>query len=114
MISANFLKDIEYTDAKPAVKLILETSFTKEIRIALKADQLMKEHKTPYPIVVHLIEGSLVFGVKGEENIIDTGAILTLEGNVPHDLKAITDCIVKLTLSKGDQVTRVEKVANPS
>jgi quercetin dioxygenase-like cupin family protein len=71
----------------------------------------MKEYQTPFPIVVHLLEGELTFGVQGVNHDLKKGAILTLEGNIPHDLTAKTDCIVRLTLSKLDKAERVEAVA---
>ena len=46
--------------------MILETSFSKEIRILLKNGQTMKEHKAPFPIGVHILEGTIDFGIKGE------------------------------------------------
>jgi quercetin dioxygenase-like cupin family protein len=46
--------------------VILETSFSKEIRILLKNGQTMKEHKAPFPIRVHILEGTIDFGIKGE------------------------------------------------
>lgn len=74
----------------------------------------MKEHKTPFPIIVHLLEGEINFGVQGAVHLLKKGAIITLEGDVPHDLTALKDSIVRLTLSKLDKVERVKKVAENS
>lgn len=110
MKTAALYQDLEYKANKPAIKVLLETSFTKEIRIAMKAGQLMKEHKTPYPIVVEIVEGQVDFGVQGKVFHLEKGNIIALDGNVPHDLKTIQDCIVRLTLTKQDKTSRVEKV----
>ena len=77
----------------------------------MKSGQVMKEHKAPYPIVVHILEGKIDFGVQGTIQSLEKGAILTLEGNIPHDLTAIEDSVVRLSLSKLDKSERVEKVA---
>ncbi len=114
MIPASFNQDLTFNESKISTSLILETSFSKEIRILLKKGQLMKEHKTPYPIVVHLLSGQIDFGVWDEIVPLKEGATLTLEGNTPHDLKAIEDSVVRLTLSKLDKAERVEKVAKNS
>ena len=53
----SFNENIEYSDKRIVTKVILETSFSKEIRILLKNGQTMKEHKAPYPIIVHILEG---------------------------------------------------------
>jgi quercetin dioxygenase-like cupin family protein len=91
--------------------MILETAFSKEIRIALKQGQLMKEHQTPYPIVIEMVEGEVDFGVNGTKQVIKKGDLLTLEGKVPHDLLALQNSIIRLTLSKLDKAERVEAVA---
>jgi quercetin dioxygenase-like cupin family protein len=110
----SFYNDLVFTDDKVKISVVLETSFSKEIRIAFKKGQVMKEHKTAFPIVVHLLEGSIEFGVKGEKHQLKKGDILTLEGNIPHDLLANEESIVRLTLSKLDSPERVEKVAEDS
>lgn len=106
----SFNEQLDYNDSRVVTRVILETSFSKEIRILMKSGQIMKEHKAPFPIIVHILEGEIDFGVNGEISLLKKGAILTLEGNVPHDLKAREDSIVRLTLSKLDSASRVEKV----
>ncbi len=112
MNTAFFYKDLEYSEDKPAVTLLLETSFTKEIRIALKKHQIMKEHQAPFPIIVQIIEGKIDFGVNNRILKLEKGGIITLEGGVPHDLKALEDSIIRLTLKKIDKASRVEKVTS--
>ena len=110
MVQSSFNKELVYSDTKVAVQLILETSFTKEIRILLKKGQEMKEHKTPYSIVIQLLKGEINFGVNGDISPLKEGDILTLEGGVPHNLVATKDSMVRLTLSKHDKVERVKEV----
>lgn len=111
MKTVNIYSDIVYGETKPNVSLLLQTLFTKEIRIAMKKGQIMKEHQAPYPIVIEMVEGKVNFGVNGEMHIILKGDILSLEGAIPHDLTALEDSIVRLTLSTLDSEKRVEKVA---
>lgn len=114
MNTASFRENLDFNDHKVVIKVLLETSFSKEIRILLKKGQVMKEHKAPYPIIVHILEGEIAFGVEGEVHDLKQGAILTLEGKIPHDLTAKEDSIVRLTLSKLDTAERVEKVVSNS
>ncbi len=114
MKSASLTTAIEYQEKRPAIKVLLETESGKEIRIAFKKEQVMKEHKTPFPIVVEIFEGKIEFGVNGEKGTLEKGALIALEGNVPHDLKALEDSIVRLSLNKADSVKRVENVAKDS
>jgi len=106
----SFTENLNFNDQKVVTKVILETPFSKEIRILLSKDQMMKEHKAPFPIIIHVIEGEIDFGVQGTKHNLKKGAIFTLEANIPHDLTATIDSIVRLTLSKLDTSERVEKL----
>ncbi|WP_299778087.1 cupin domain-containing protein [uncultured Formosa sp.] len=110
MMSTNLYNNLEFNDDKPAVSVLLQTAFSKEIRVLLKKGQSMKEHKAPKPIVIEVFDGEINFGVEGITHALKKGDLLTLDSNVPHDLFAKTDSIVRLTLSIQDSVERVEHV----
>lgn len=110
MKTAGILKNVEYNESRPAITPLMETDHSKELRIAIKKGQKMKEHQTPYPIVVEIFEGAINFGVNGETHSLQRGDIVALEGGVPHDLLGEQDSIVRLTLNKSDSVQRVENV----
>ncbi len=111
MNKASLTAGLEYKENKPAISVLLETDHSKELRIAMRTGQLMKKHKTPFPIVVEIFEGEIDFGVQGEVMKLVKGDIIALEASVPHDLKATIDSIIRLTLSKSDSSKRVMKVA---
>ena len=110
MQKVSFTKNLDFNDKKMVTQVLLETSFSKEICILLRKGQLMKEHKAPFPIIVHMVEGNIDFGVEGTVRLLKQGDMITLAANIPHDLLAISDSIVRLTLSKLDAVEQVEKV----
>lgn len=114
MKTASIYQDLEFNENKPAIKAILETDFTKEIRILMQENQEMKEHHTPFPIVVELLEGEIIFGVEGQNYEVKKGDLLTLSGGVPHNLIAKKESVIRLTLSKLDSSKRVEGVAEKS
>lgn len=114
MKTASLINGIQYHDTRPTIQVLMETDNGKEIRIAFKKGQVMKEHKTPFAIVVEIFEGSIDFGVNGEMFSLDRGDIVSLDGDVPHDLTATKDSIVRLSLNKGDSAKRVEDVAKNS
>ena len=114
MKTASIYQDLEFNENKPAIEAILETDFTKEIRILMRENQEMKEHQTPFPIVVELLEGEIIFGVEGQNYEVKKGDLLTLSGGVPHNLIAKKESIIRLTLSKLDSSKRVEGVAEKS
>ena len=107
---SSLTNNLEYHSEKPAISVLFETESTKEIRIAMKEGQFMKEHKTSFPIVVEIFEGAINFGVNGTVHNLVKGDLVALEASVPHDLIAAADSIVRLTLSKQDHASRVRSV----
>lgn len=107
----SFNENVEYNEDRVSTRLILESSFSKEIRIQLKKGQVMKEHKAPFSIIVHVLEGEIDFGLNGEVNNLVKGSMVSIEANVQHELSARADSIIRLTLSKMDKAERVENVA---
>lgn len=109
---ASLVNDLQYNDSRPTIQVLLDSDAGKEIRIAFKKDQVMKEHKTPFPIVVEVFEGAINFGVNGEVHSLKKGDLISLEGGVPHDLLALETSTVRLSLNKGDSARRVKDVVN--
>ena len=114
MKTASLIKDLQYNDTKPAIQVLIDTEACKEIRITFRGGQVMKEHKTSFPIVVEIFEGAIDFGVNGTICHLKKGDLVALDGGVPHDLKALETSTVRLSLNKADSTKRVEDVARNS
>ena len=110
MQTASFYKELTFSDESVIIKPMLDSDFGKEIRIAFKEGQIMKEHKTKFPITVMTMKGSIEFGVGEETVILNEGDVIALEGNIMHELKALKESVVRLSLHKGDTVARVKGV----
>jgi len=110
MNSANILENVVYNDEKVAISVLFETETTKEIRILFQKNQVMKKHQTKFPITVEIVEGAIDFGVNDVTHNLVKGDLVALGGSIPHDLLAVKDSIVRLTLSKLDSVDRVKGV----
>lgn len=107
---ASLTQGVLYHDERPTLKVLLDTEFGKEIRIAFKKNQVMKEHTAPFPIVVEVFEGAIDFGVNGKIQHLKEGDLIALDADVPHDLKATKTSIVRLSLNKADSIVRVRNV----
>lgn len=112
MKTASILKDLNFNETKPAISVLMDTAFTKEIRILFRKNQYMKEHKAPLPIVVEIVDEEIDFGVEGDNFNLKKGQLISLYANVPHNLTAISESIVRLTRSKGDDAIQVKEVTN--
>lgn len=112
MKATSILSNVQFSDVKPVVTLLMETQFTKEIRIALKEGQIMAEHKTSFPIIIEIVEGQIYLGVENDGYILDKGDLITLEANVSHDLRAQINTIIRLSLTYKDKKERVEELVN--
>ena len=108
--TASFFTDLEFSDKSVVITPMLDSNFGKEIRIAFQEGQVMKEHKTKFPITVMTLRGSIEFGVGKEMFILNEGDVIALEGDVMHELKATQESVVRLSLHKSDSVDRVKGV----
>lgn len=109
---ASLTSNLQYHQLRPAIQVLMETEAGKELRIVFKKGQVMKKHKTPFPIVVEIYDGAIDFGVNGETYKLKKGDLIGLEGGVPHDLVAVKKSTVRLSLNKKDSTQRVERVVN--
>ncbi len=98
-------------DAGLDIKALLQTDSSKEIRIIMPKDAAMKEHKAPGAIVVQVLQGHIWFEVEGKKSEFKAGDMLSLDANIPHSLGGLEDSIIRLSLSKIDDVKRVWKAA---
>lgn len=79
----------------------------KEISIRLAKDAVMKEHKAPGAIMVHVLRGEIDFCVNDEVLNLKELDMVALDSNVSHSITALKDSIIRLSLSKNDSVSRV-------
>ncbi|RXK00005.1 cupin [Arcobacter sp. CECT 8989] len=106
----NIYDKIEYSEEKVLITPMFDDENRKEIRIVFTKNQIMKDHKTKFPITVEIVEGSIDFGVKEEIFSLVKGDIVALDGDVMHNLKANENSVVRLSLSKNDTTNRVQGV----
>lgn len=98
MSKISIYKDLEYGDNKPILTILSSKNGVKEVRIALKDGQEMKAHKSSHPITVFVVIGQLDFGFKDERIVMEEGEFISLDANVVHDLIALEDTVVRLSI----------------
>ncbi len=112
MNTASFLTDVNYSEDRVVIDALITSPFGKEIRIAFQKGQIMKEHKTKFPITVSTVKGLIAFRVQGKTIELAAGDVIALEGSIMHELEALEQSVVRLSLHQGDSVERVAQVAD--
>lgn len=115
MKKASILDNIRYNESgtSPKVNLIMQSDLGKEIRIVFRKGQYMEEHYTPSPILVEVYEGSIEFGSENSVKTLKKGDLVALKGGIRHDLTALEDSIVRLSLHKNDNYGSIKEFLNP-
>jgi quercetin dioxygenase-like cupin family protein len=68
---------------------------TKNMTIAfwdVEAGSPLPEHQHVHEQILNVIEGELEFTMDNDTRILKAGTVVTIESNVPHAAKALTDC----------------------
>ncbi|MDF1881515.1 cupin domain-containing protein [Sulfurimonas sp. MAG313] len=102
-------EDLNFTNTAKITSMG-ETPFSKEIRICMGVDALMKEHKAPAPITIELFSGSIELKSENDTHIMQEGEIAVFEANIAHSLFALKNSIIRLSLSKSDTIQRVQNL----
>ncbi|GAB7548817.1 cupin domain-containing protein [Cupriavidus sp. 8B] len=79
------------------------TAFFKEsrlevMRLVLTAGKHMPAHAVAGPITVQCLEGEVDIGVEGAHRLLRRGDLIYLESNVMHDVTAISNASLLVTL----------------
>lgn len=91
-------------------KLLYEDKFSKEICLSMEKSSFMKEHFASSPIKIHVLKGSIEFGVGDEKVILNQFDMISLDSMIKHSLKANEDSIIRLSMSLNDTFSRIKEV----
>ena len=72
--------------------------YLEVMRMVLPAGKRIAPHHVSGPITIQCIEGEVDVGVENERQILRSGDLLYLAGNVEHDLLAVTNTSVLVTV----------------
>ena len=100
----NFLN----TDIK--ISVLSENQSSKDIQIIMPLNSVMKEHKAGFDITVQVLKGCIDFGIQDQILRLNELDMIAVAANIPHSLKANENSIIRLNLSKKDDVLRLNKL----
>lgn len=66
--------------------------------LAFSAGHVLKEHSAPFPLLMQALDGDLVVRADGRETTLRPGALLRLDAGLRHEVEALADSRLMLTL----------------
>lgn len=80
-------------------KLLLKADDLRVLLIAMETGAKLKEHHADGTVSIHALEGRLCLHAQGQTHTLRTGQILALAPGMKHDLEALEDSALLLTIS---------------
>ncbi|MFZ9011069.1 MAG: cupin domain-containing protein [Anaerohalosphaeraceae bacterium] len=84
--SAALEKLIEYADDSIVSKTLLDKPIGTITLFAFDKGQRLSEHTAPFDAVVQGVEGRGVVTIDGTDHVVDTGQIIIMPANIPHEV----------------------------
>lgn len=99
-VEAAALRDSElYSERGQNSRTLLKNDDLRLVMIALKSGHQIKQHKTEFRLNLNAVEGHVQLTVEGELIDLPAGNVLVLDPTVPHDVTALEDSVILLSLS---------------
>ncbi|MFN8617077.1 MAG: cupin domain-containing protein [Dehalococcoidia bacterium] len=74
---------------------------TSVVMMAMEAGDAIKEHSAKSPVSVQLLRGHIALNAGGQALELRPGQLAFMQPNVPHDVSALEQSVVLLTLAEG-------------
>jgi quercetin dioxygenase-like cupin family protein len=85
------------TSGRDAITLTKESALRLVLMLLSKGTKLA-EHKTPGPMVLHVLSGSVIFRAGSRAETAGSGELIVLESAIEHEVEATEDSACLLTL----------------
>jgi quercetin dioxygenase-like cupin family protein len=83
-------------------KTLIKYDTLRVVLVALKAGKSLAEHRTEGRISVHVLAGHVEIKAAGRTFNLRAGGLLALDKNLPHDVRALQESSVLLTVAWPD------------
>jgi quercetin dioxygenase-like cupin family protein len=98
MKHVKLLETMRFSDENIIMEELMDTPYSKEIRIAMQRNQVMRDHQSSFPITMQVIEGEVLVSCESHETLLKANELLSMDAGVKHHIKAEEDSVVRLTL----------------
>ena len=79
---------------------VVKTSNLSIVLTAIKKGATLCGHQIDGPITLQVVSGVIEFGVAGEPRELQAGTVIALDKTVNHDIQALEDSELLLTIAK--------------
>jgi quercetin dioxygenase-like cupin family protein len=104
--SFNLADELETLRAEPAwqtsdrnARTLSKKPHLRVVLMALKSGARLDKHEAPGAITIHALAGRLRVRLASETVELATGEILTVDGGLTHDLEALDESAILLTVA---------------
>ena len=80
-------------------KTLIKYDTLRVVLVALQAGKTLPEHRTEGRISVHVLSGHVEVKAAGRTFNLRPGSLLALDQNLPHDIRALQESDVLLTIA---------------
>ncbi len=80
-------------------KTLIKYDTFRVVLVALQAGKTLPEHRTEGRISVHVLSGHVEVKADGRTFSLRAGSLLALDHNLPHDVRALQESSVLLTIA---------------
>jgi quercetin dioxygenase-like cupin family protein len=110
-VTSNFVKAFDIAEElqhlytrKPWPKkltsnMLLKSADFRIVLIAMEAGAVLGEHHNDGRISIHVLEGSVTMRVEEQKQTLAAGQILALDRSIRHDVQAVEDSVLLLTIA---------------
>ena len=93
---------IEYQENSVVSREIIKKETGTVTIFAFDKGEGLSEHTAPFDAMVQIIDGTAEIVISGNKNIVVTGEMIIMPGNVPHALNAVDKFKMVLTMIRSN------------
>lgn len=93
---------IEYQEGSVVSREIIKKETGTVTIFAFDKGEGLSEHTAPFDAMVQIVDGTAEIVISGNKNIVQSGEMIIMPGNVPHALNAVERFKMVLTMIRSN------------
>lgn len=104
-------QDSEWVTRHRNAVTLVKTNHLSVVLVALQQGASLKEHHTGSSITVMVLRGKIAFKTRDQERHVESNGLVFLEAGIPHEVKALEESALLVTIVEPKSATGVRKGA---